>query len=146
MNTKESNPPYAGFLRRLAALTYDSMLVIALLVIPTSVVMALRGGEPIPPGNVLFQVLLVVAAGVFFIGFWIAGGQTLGMRAWRLRIVNLDGRRITVRQSLIRFFTAIPSIALFGFGIFWMLFDSRKRTLPDRLAGTQVIVLPKNRK
>jgi uncharacterized RDD family membrane protein YckC len=136
----------AGLLRRVAAMTYDSMLVIALFVIPTSIVMALRGGEPIPPGSILFQALLIVAAGVFFVGFWTTGGQTLGMRAWRIRVVNRAGQTITFRQSLIRFITAIPSVSLFGIGIFWLFLDPQKRTLPDRIAGTRVIVLPKTRK
>ena len=140
------NFPHAGLLRRLAAMTYDSMLVIALFVIPTSIAMALRGGEPIPPGSILFQAMLIISAGVFFVAFWTAGGQTLGMRAWRIRVVNQDGHKITFRQSMLRFIMAIPSISLFGLGIFWMLLDPQKRTWPDRIAGTHVIVLPKTRK
>jgi uncharacterized RDD family membrane protein YckC len=150
MNTtdKESsdlNVPHAGLLRRAAAMAYDSMLLIALFVIPTSIVMTLRGGEPIPPGSILFQALLIISTGVFFVGFWTTGGQTLGMRAWRIRVVNQDGRTITFRQSLIRFITAIPSVSLFGIGIFWLLLDPQKKTWPDRVAGTRVIILPKTR-
>ena len=140
------NLTHAGLLRRLAAVTYDSLLIISLFVIPTSVIMALRGGEPIPPGNIFFQALLIISAGIFFVRFWAAGGQTLGMRAWRIRVVNRDGHKITFRQSVIRFIIAIPSVSLFGLGIFWIFLDSQKRTWPDRIAGTHVIVLPKTRK
>ena len=139
-------PVHAGLLRRLAAATYDALLVIALFVIPTSAAMALRGGEPVPPGSALFQALLITTAGAFFIGFWMYGGQTLGMRAWRLRIEDSNGRNLTLRRGLLRFIMAIPSIAVFGLGIFWLLFDPCKQTLPDRIAGTRVIVLPKARK
>jgi uncharacterized RDD family membrane protein YckC len=141
-----TNPVHAGLLRRLAAATYDALLVFALFVIPASAVMALRGGEPVPPGSALFQILLITTAGIFFIGFWIHGGQTLGMRAWRLRVEDCTGNVLTLRRGLVRFITAIPAIAVFGLGIFWLLFDPDKQTLPDRLAGTRVIVIPKTRK
>jgi uncharacterized RDD family membrane protein YckC len=141
----EPTPVNAGLLRRLAAATYDMLLVIALFVIPTLTVMALRDGKPIPPGSSLFQALLIITAGLFFIGFWVHGGQTLGMRAWRLRIENSAGYPLNLRTGLIRYLTAIPSIAIFGLGILWLLFDPDKCTLPDRIAGTRVIVLPKAR-
>ena len=142
--TSSIDSTHAGLLRRLAAMSYDSLLVIALFVIPTSILMALRGGNPVPPGSILFQALLVVTAGIFFVGFWAVGGQTLGMRAWRIRVVNRDGRKISIRQSLTRFIATIPSVALFGIGIFWLLLDPQKGTWPDRVAGTRVVVVPKN--
>ncbi len=138
-----ASPISAGLLRRLAAATYDTLLIVALLVIPTSVVMVFRGGEPVPPGSILLQILLLATVGTFFVGFWIRGGQTLGMRAWRLRVEDSDGRSLTLRRGLIRFFVAIPSVAVFGLGILWLLIDPQRRTLPDRLAGTRVVVVPK---
>jgi len=141
-----TNTAHAGLLRRLAAATYDALLIFALFVIPTSAVMALRGGEPVPPGSALFQALLITTAGIFFIGFWTHGGQTLGMRAWRLRIEDRTGNVLTLRRGLVRFIAAIPAITVFGFGILWLLFDPDKQTLPDRLAGTRVVVIPKARK
>lgn len=101
----EPIPVNAGLLRRLAAATYDTLLVIALFVIPTLGVMALRGGKPVPPGSGLLQILLIITAGLFFIGFWVYGGQTLGMRAWRLRIEDHAGNALTIRHGLVRFLT-----------------------------------------
>ena len=137
---------HAGLLRRLAAATYDALLVIALFVIPTFAAMLLRGGESVPPGSFLYQALLLATAGTFFIGFWIRGGQTLGMRAWRLRIEDDAGKSLTLQRGLLRFLVAIPSIAFFGLGILWLLVDPNKQTLPDRIAGTRVIVVTKNGK
>jgi len=141
-----ARPVPAGLLRRLAAVTYDALLLIALFVIPTSALMALRGGESVPPGSHLLQALLVVTTGLFFIGFWTHGGQTLGMRAWRLRIEDSNGNELTLRPALVRFIAAIPSIAVFGLGILWLLFDPCKQTLPDRVAGTRVVVTTKRKK
>ena len=145
VNPPAAKPAYAGLPRRLAAATYDTLLIIALFVIPTSAVMALRAGEPVPPGSPLLQGLLLATAGLFFIGFWIHGGQTLGMRAWRLRVEDCSGNPLTLPRALVRFIVSIPSIAVFGLGILWLLFDPQKCTLPDRLAGTRVVVLPKSR-
>lgn len=144
MSPVTDNPP-AGLFRRLAAFTYDALLVIALFVVPTSLVMALRGGAPIPPGSLLFQCLLIATAAVFFVGFWMRGGQTLGMRAWRLRLEGRDGEPITARTGLIRFLGGAVSIGALGLGVLWVVLDPQQQTWADRLAGTRVVVLPKKK-
>jgi uncharacterized RDD family membrane protein YckC len=48
-----------------------------------------------------------------------------------------------VWQAVLRYMTAIPSLALGGIGFFWMLVDREKLTLYDRLSGTTLVVLPK---
>jgi len=139
-----NNPP-SGLLRRLAAGLYDTLLVIAVWVIPTLLIMALRGGEPIPPGNAGFQLLLLATTAAFFTWFWTHGGQTLGMRAWRLRVEQATGAPLTTRIAVTRFLVAIPSIAALGLGLWWILLDSQKRAWHDRVTGTRVVVLPKQR-
>ena len=136
--------PTSGLLRRLAAGLYDGLLVIALLVIPTLLAMALRGGEPIPPGNLLFQALLLLTAGAFFTWFWSHGGQTLGMRAWRLRVEQQSGAPLSLGIALLRFVISLVSVAAFGLGLLWILFDADKLAWHDRATGTRVIVLPKS--
>ena len=136
--------PTSGLLRRLAAGLYDGLLVIALLVIPTLLAMALRGGEPIPPGDLLFQALLLLTAGAFFTWFWSHGGQTLGMRAWRLRVEQQSGAPLSLGIALLRFVISLVSVAAFGLGLLWILFDADKLAWHDRATGTRVIVLPKS--
>ena len=137
-----ATPTPAGLPRRLAAAVYDALLVAALCVIPASVVIAVRGGGPVPPGDPLLQVLLIITVGAFFIGFWTWGGQTPGMRTWRLRVERDSGQALRPGRTLLRFAAAVPSIALFGAGIWWALIDSQRRTWPDLLARTRVVVLP----
>jgi uncharacterized RDD family membrane protein YckC len=137
--------PTSGLLRRLAAGLYDGLLVIALLVVPTLLAMALRGGEPVPPGNLLFQALLLLTTGGFFTWFWSHGGQTLGMRAWRLRVEQQSGAPLTLPIALLRFAVGVVSLAAFGLGMLWILVDANKLAWHDRVAGTRVIVLPKRK-
>lgn len=142
MTNSSGNPP-SGLLRRLAAGLYDGMLVLALFVIPTSLVMALRGGGQVPAGDLLLQLLLLATAATFFVGFWTHGGQTLGMRAWRLRVERRTGEPLTTKIGLIRFAVGMLSIAAFGLGLLWMLVDRERLAWHDRAAGTRVVVLPK---
>jgi uncharacterized RDD family membrane protein YckC len=81
----------------------------------------------------------------FFYGwFWMHGGQTLGMRAWRLQIRNLRSGPINWWQVLLRFMLAIPSGFFFGLGYLWMLVDKRRLTWHDRYSETCVVQLERN--
>lgn len=124
---------------------YDGLLVIGLLVIPTLAAIAMRGGESIPPGSPLFQLLLFGTAGGFFVWFWTHGGQTLGMRSWQLRVERQSGQPLSYRDALIRFVVGIVSIAAAGLGLLWILVDPDKLAWHDRAAGTRVVVLPKKK-
>jgi hypothetical protein len=101
------------------------------------------GGDPVPAGNIVFQLTLLGIAAVFFTGFWSRGGQTLGMRAWRLRVESRSGKGIGAGTSLLRFAGVLVSISVFGLGFLWLLVDRDKLSWHDRLAGTRVVVLPK---
>ena len=63
--------------RRLGAILYDGLLVLALLFLTTLPFVALRGGEPVEPGEAPYQVALIVIAWLFFVGFWTRSGRTL---------------------------------------------------------------------
>lgn len=137
-----ASPP-TGLLRRLAAAVYDGLLVVALMMLITFLMVALRNGEPIAPGDPILQVLLLVTCASFFVGFWANGGQTLGMHAWRLRVEMLDGSPVSARTALLRFVTSLGSLACAGLGFLWQLVDREALTWHDRVAGTRVIVIPK---
>ena len=74
----------------------------------------------------------------FFAGFWWYGGQTPGLRTWRLRVVRSDGGPLSPREAAFRFVLAIPSVALLGFGFWWVLVDGEGRSWHDRLSGTRL--------
>jgi uncharacterized RDD family membrane protein YckC len=135
--------PTAGVFRRLAAGCYDALLLGAVWMAATLAIVALRGGVPVPPGEPAYQLLLVVTAAAFFITSWVRGGQTLGMRAWRLKVERDSGEPVDVRTGLVRFAGALLSVLAGGLGLLWLWVDRDELTWHDRLAGTRVIVLPK---
>jgi uncharacterized RDD family membrane protein YckC len=88
--------------------------------------------------NVLFSAMLV-SAWVFFGWFWTHSGQTLGMQAWRIRVVQNDGTAITAAQSSIRFTLAIVSFVALGLGYFYILINPDKAAMHDKLSGTRMV-------
>jgi uncharacterized RDD family membrane protein YckC len=125
--------------RRLAALSYDLLLLAAIVVCFTLVVLALRRGAAVPPGSWWFPASLFAIAMAFFCGFWVHGGQTAGMRAWHIRVVRDDGRALTWAQAALRFGAGIVSTLPAGLGLWWSVFDRHKRGWHDRWTGTRVV-------
>jgi uncharacterized RDD family membrane protein YckC len=129
----------ASLFRRLAAFCYDLLLLGALLFCFTWAVLALRGGRAIAPGTVWFELALVALAMLFFCGFWTHGGQTLGMQAWRIRLVCSDGRPLGWPRAAARFWAAALALLPLGLGLWWGLSDAERRGWHDRLTGTRVV-------
>src|SRR5690606_34764813 len=117
---------------------YDLLLLAALVFCFTLLVLVARGGREIPPGTVWFELSLVAVAAVFFCSFWLHGGQTLGMRAWRIRVVG-DGVTLTWPRALARFGAAIVSALPLGLGLWWSVLDEKKRSWHDRWTRTRVV-------
>ena len=134
--------PPAGLGPRLIAALYDWLLVLAIMMVASVPIVALLD-DAIATGNAFYQASLVIIAGLFFGGFWMRGGQTLGMRAWRLRLVSTDGSAVTPVSAALRYAGAWVSFAAAGLGFWWALIDQEKRTWHDRWSGTRIVRLPK---
>jgi uncharacterized RDD family membrane protein YckC len=129
----------ASVWRRVAAFCYDLLLLAALAVCFTLLVLAVRLGAAVPPGTWWFPASLLAIAMAFFCWFWAHGGQTVGMRAWRIRVVREDGGVLTLRRAAARFAAALVAILPAGLGIWWAVFDARKRAWHDLWTGTRVV-------
>ncbi|KAF7771990.1 hypothetical protein PCIT_a1966 [Pseudoalteromonas citrea] len=153
-----SDFPKAGLLRRLASLMYDGLVVIAFAMLTTIVylvliqslisfgVLSLAGHEDVsaliqdsPMLYGLRAVLLVLVSVLFFSYFWTKSGQTIGMRAWRLKVQTPDGALLSWPKAMLRSLTA-----LLGLGNLLVLVDfKQKRALQDLICGTEVVFLTK---
>ena len=134
-----------SLLRRLAAVLYDGMLLIAIWMGAAALWIGFQGGEAASAGDGLFRVYLFAVAYAFFVGFWVIGGRTLGMQAWRLRLVGPDGQSISTRAATHRFVTAIVSWLPAGAGFLWALFDREGLTWHDRISKTYLYIEPRTR-
>lgn len=134
----------AGLLRRLAALFYDALLVTALLMVATGLVLLLTGGRAIaaesPTWWMLGYRLLLVGVFCAYFGIsWTRGGQTLGMLAWKIRVVRDNGGRLRWRDAALRLAAAVLSWLPAGLGYLWLLVDREQLTWHDRLSATRVV-------
>jgi len=135
----------AGLFRRLAAIAYDSLLIAAIWMLVGSIHLYAFGivqAATSLKNNILFALVLAVYFG-FFCWFWMKNGQTLGMRAWRIKLQNIHPGELTLRQCLIRLCAAVPSLAFFGLGYLWLYIDKNHDCLHDRLSKSKIVVIPK---
>ncbi|ART81198.1 hypothetical protein CBP12_12425 [Oceanisphaera avium] len=141
-------------MRRLAAWLYDFLVLISLLMLTGFVyfgatLLALQLGwislgdhedtAALLSASRSYQLCLLAVGLFFYCWFWRTSGQTLGMRAWRLRVQNTDGTRLRLAQCVIR-----AGAALLGLGNFWLLFNPRQKlALQDKIADCEMIVMSK---
>lgn len=132
-----------ALLRRIGALAYDLMTVAALIFIAGAAVVVpvgmIWGSETLIGDHLLFRLYLAAVFLGFFGGFWTHGGQTLGLRAWKLRLVRADGGPVGWKQAAARMAAAIPSVGLLGLGYLWILVDRDGLAWHDRLSGTHIV-------
>ncbi|CAB0151963.1 hypothetical protein PSI9734_02316 [Pseudidiomarina piscicola] len=146
--------PSAGFWRRLAAWVYDLLVAISVVMVSSALalgfaaILTSNGWLTLPAemdhaawlnSSPLYAIYLLTVLGLFFGWFWQRSGQTLGMRAWRLKVQQRNGARITRKQALIRVLTCA-----FGLGNLWVLVDFKnRRAWHDYAAGTELVTLSK---
>lgn len=127
-------------------MTYDALPLLGIVFATAALNLLLRGGEPVQPDSIGARVELaaMLAAGFLYFGLsWRRGGQTLGMRAWRLRLLAADGGVPTWRALGIRYVVAIASFGLCGLGYLWSLIDAERRTWHDIVSRTVLVRMPK---
>lgn len=129
-----------GLLRRLAAMCYDAILLFAVLFLATALVLPLTRGHAIHSGNLPYDLYLLLCSYLYFAWQWTHGGQTLGMRAWRIRLVDAGGGGVSWRTATLRFCLALLSLAALGFGFLWARFDPRGLAFHDRYSRTRLLV------
>jgi uncharacterized RDD family membrane protein YckC len=151
-------------MRRLAAIVYDGLLLSGILTINTALVLGLvilifgsdftKIHSPLC-GNQCFSMYLSLVCFLFYGWFWTHGGQTLGMRAWRLKLQQPGGHCVSWWRAFLRFtiggtwiipigylhnvvgFGVNPSLMI---GIFFLLILLKLR-LPDRASETELVIL-----
>jgi uncharacterized RDD family membrane protein YckC len=142
-----SSTPASLWLRFAAAL-YDLFPLLALWMLTAGLVLLVTHGEvDVAHPSVAYRLglrsaLLAITAAYLVIS-WARGGQTIGMRAWRLRIVDADGGVLPWPRALLRFVVACVSLGALGLGFVWCLFDARKRGWHDIAARSVLVRLSK---
>jgi uncharacterized RDD family membrane protein YckC len=153
-------PQFASLARRLLSLTYESLLLAALICFAGLLFLPIFSvfGSEHKIIRHIFQIYLLAIIGTYFIWFWIKGRQTLAMKTWRMKIVDINNNALTPHHALIRLSVLLISggLALAGYMLLgkwgallgavifiWGFIDRDRQFLHDRIAKTRIILLPK---
>lgn len=151
----------AGTLLRIAAAAYEGVLLFGVLFVVSYLVLSLARWDMVLTGArlVIYQSILFLTLGAYFVYQWHKTGQTLAMKSWYLRVLDDTGAPPSLRQCVVRYVAAwhplIPALlcklAGLSSGVVAVAiaaglvaafvparFDARGRLLHDRLAGTWV--------
>ena len=128
-----------GLLRRLASMVYEAVLLFAVGFFAAWLFFFASGGRDATAGaeRHLLQLFIGLVFAAYFLWSWLRGGQTLAMKAWRIRLVD-----VTPARALLRFVLAmllVPTLI----SIVWSVFDRDRQFLHDRLAGTRLVNVEK---
>lgn len=158
--------------RRLAGLVYDLVAVVAIIMVVGMICMAATRGQLVQTGAQVdtawwYRPLQYLIVAAYFAVSWLRGGQTLGMRPWRMRLRMINGDPIRLSAAIIRIIVASlpilllaiahaasPRAAMWAVLIAWTVYyamalcNRRHRTLHDIVAGTELVhvVEPKRRR
>ncbi len=146
MNMQPEHGLPCTLLRRSLAIIYDSVVVLALWFAATAVLLPLSGLRVIEPGQqyyFLYPPYLAVVNWMYLAVSWRSGGQTLGMKAWRIYLHTVGGRRLSWQDTALRYLFALMGFAAAGVGFLSSLFRSDGLTWHDRATNSQLWHQPK---
>ncbi len=130
---------YCPLPRRLLAMLYDTIILLGLLMLASAVALPFGNTEKVALRDFWFTLWLLFVCFAYLGGCWRYGGMTVGMRAWRIKLVNDNDQPVSWPGCLLRFFVGVLSVSAFGLGILWALVDKKNRGWHDLAARTLLI-------
>jgi uncharacterized RDD family membrane protein YckC len=118
---------------------YDTVILLGLLILAAAVALPFGNVNKVALHDFWFTLWLLAVCFAYLGGCWRYGGMTMGMRAWRLKLVSAEDQVISWPRCLLRFLVGLVSLGAFGLGILWALLDSRNRGWHDLAARTLLI-------
>ena len=136
----------AGFGRRFAALLYDAVLLVALLMAYTAATSIFTHGAALLSQTVgawvyVYRAGLLAVIGGYYLLNWTRSGETLGMRAWHLRAVTDAGSKMPIKTAALRLLCGLLAWPPAAIGVLWLYVDPEHLAIHDRLSKTRVVHL-----
>ncbi len=144
--TATETPQRIKLPRLLLVLLYDSFAIVGLLFLMGIIMLLARSGEATAAGDWWFRGYLLFSIYLYYAWCWNRGGQTLGLKSWKAKVVTMQGHSLDWKTALWRFLGSLLSWLPLGLGYLWILFDKEGLSWHDRLSGSQIILLPKEEK
>lgn len=122
---------------------YDGLVVLALSFALALGFILLFGDASHGLKRYALQLFLWLGIGLYFVWCWRKSGQTLAMQTWQLKLSDGQTKLLNWPQALIRYALASLSLAAFGLGFVWALFDRDDLFLHDRLLNSRITFVPR---
>ena len=135
----QASRPAGTIARRFVSIAYELLLILAVLLFAGLLFPGATGSTLPPTNHLAFQAYLLFVIGLYLIPCWRMSGQTLPMKAWRLRVERTSGERLELWRAMLRYVLACLSTLAFGLGYAWALFDRDGQFLHDRLSRTRIV-------
>jgi uncharacterized RDD family membrane protein YckC len=137
---------YASFRRRLAAFAVDAILLstIISMMFPlnSTITLQLESHWYFIPLVTISNIVSILVTVAYSVIFWYWRGQTPGKMLLNIKLLRGDGSHITFSSAMLRYLGYVICILTLGMGFLWIIFDSRKQGLHDKIASTVVVKLP----
>ena len=134
--------------RIFAAICYDLIVVCGILMIAGFIIVPVyhmvTHQDSIPAGNWFFRILLYLIVFSYYAFSWTCGGQTIGMKSWKLKLIGDDHTSPTLVKCFIRYVGGQLSCALALIGYIMIWFGPKHLMLHDLLSRTRMISLKKS--
>jgi uncharacterized RDD family membrane protein YckC len=118
---------------------YDTVILLGVLVLASAVALPFGDAQKTALHDFWFTLWLLLVCFAYFGICWHYGGMTVGMRAWKIRLISSKTQTISWPSCLLRFLVALLSLSVLGLGILWALVDPKNRTWHDLAAKTLLI-------
>jgi uncharacterized RDD family membrane protein YckC len=122
---------------------YDGLVVLALSFALALGFILLFGDASHGLKRYALQLFLWLGIGLYFVWCWRKSGQTLAMQTWQLKLSDGQTKLLNWPQALIRYALASLSLAAFGLGFAWAVFDRDGLFLHDRLLNSRITFVPR---
>lgn len=128
-----------GLLRRIVIMFYDSILLITLLFFASLPIVVPLEITIDHPYYFSYQIYMVLVAFLFFGWCWTHGGQTLGAKTWKIRLVTYTGEKLTWKHAFLRYIGSILCWLTLGIGFLWCYTNKQRHAWNDMLSKTHLV-------
>jgi len=142
LNSADGAPVYCRLLRRLMVILYDSFAVLSISFLLTALWVTGNSGEAVTPGQTVYPLYLAslfLAAWFYFAISWRKGGATLGMRAWKVKLLTDTGDKISWMGSMLRFCAAWLGLIVFASGFILSLLRKDRACWHDLVSHSRLV-------
>ena len=132
------SPKPASLFKRLLAIFYDLVLLATMFLLASAIAIVFNEHKALETGNFIMPLWLIFVTSLYYCISWKSSGQTLGLKAWGLKLVKLDGSDFTWLEVITRFFISLILFCTIV-GFLWLLFNKNRLTIYDIVTKSKII-------